>query len=343
MNPHSPKELTRRAAGTVDLLNVHGNKMVAVLRAAGLYDYVNAQSAVGGQYALPRDMVAPALTYRTHRRWRESGAVVYNVHPDMVTVACDIDYDRVAARSLDNLPHVNPVLVFPEPVACNNVDGRSSTLAAVYVTGLNHDTRQQCDTDDPQRTGLRLVMVTEERRHDRHTVEHATVHLDTRGDWFDPEELLISAAQRQHQIDPAGFTYDQHLTACRSKLTPALAVLLYVTANDMDHQAAPMRPAQRKRQGRRAANEVQPQVVNVGWREGPPLMAERRAYESRATTGGAAGGRRRAHPRRAHYAHRWADAERTVFTHRWFRKATYIHRPDSGDVPTTIVPVGRTD
>lgn len=341
--PHSAKDMTRRVAATVEHLHACEQRMISQLRQAGVFEYVNEQSDRGGKWAMLAHLVAPALIYRTHRRWREGTATVYSLHPDMVREACDVEHERVAAQSLEHLFHVNPLLVFPEPVRCVNVDGSDATLVAVYVTGLNKTTGQQCDTDDADRTGIRLVLVTRQDRDGREITEHAVVHLDTRTDWFDVEHEVREAARRQVQLDPMDFGYEQHLVASRSKLVPALAVLLYVTSNDMDHEPAPTRPADAKRKGRRQAARQQHEVVNVGWRLGPALADERRTYERTRSSGGG-GGTKAPHPRRAHYAHRWADQEHTVYTHRWFRKATYINRPDvTGDPVPTIVTVGQTD
>lgn len=332
------KELTRRAGRIVEMLDGHNQKLIAKLRRAGVYDYLNGFDE-GGKLAFPPELMTPALVHRAHKHWRDGTATVYNVHPDMAREACDVEHLRVAARSMDHLPHVNPLLVFPEPVPCVHVDGVDCVLTAVYVAGMDHRTLRLCDTDAPVRTGMRLMMVTE--HDDRQRIEYASIRLDTRTEWIDVEEEIDKAARRYTELDvlDGRWGYERHLRACRSKLMPTLAMLMYVTSTDMDHQPAPKRPADAKRAGRRSASRPI-ELVNVGWREGPEMAADRRAYEALKRGGETGGAKKVPHPRRAHYAHRWADAERTVFTHRWFRRATYVNRPELDGSPTpTIVTV----
>lgn len=274
--------------------------------------------------------MGPALIYRAYIRWQRT-STVYNFHPDMVTALGQTAHDRVPARTLDAVPHVNPMICFPHPQPCVNASGDPAHLIAAYVTGMDLAARTLCDTDDDRRTGLRLIMVTcDPARPD--SLEHAAAQLDTHATWFDFDEEVAKASQRQAQLSPDGYTVAQHATAFASKLQPALRALMYVTSKGMDNALAPVKAGRKQA---RTAGGTSPQLHDIGFREGPELVTAHRRYDSE-TRGAGTGTSPRPHPRASHYAVRWTGPGGQV-PERRFVRATYVNRPKPGQAPPPTV------
>jgi hypothetical protein len=331
----SRKEMTRRVGEYLAVLRRDNARAVATLRQAGRFDYVNSNGAIGGKFALERELVGPALIYRAYSRWQVT-STVYNFHPDMITALGETQHKKVPALTLDVVPHVNPMLCFPQPQMCVDANGDPAELIATYVTGMDTTTRTLCDTNDDRRTGLRMVVVTRNVARPE-SLEHATFKLGTRTGWLDFDAEVAKAAQRQAHLDPDGQTVEQHATASSLKLQLALRALMYVTSKGMDHAPAP-EPRKTSRKVSRKAGPVQPRIYDVGFTEGPDLAAALRQYE-RSASGTGTGGSVRPHPRRSTYAIRWTGPGGLVPESRFVR-ATYIHRPKAGEVTTpTIIAV----
>ncbi|GLZ43528.1 hypothetical protein [Actinokineospora sp. NBRC 105648] len=331
-----PRELARAAAVHLDDLRVQHANLVRVLRQTDTLRYVDEAAESSGRMAIPAPLAAPALSYRTHKRWAADG-VVYSVHPQMLDALAQVDRDRVPAGVLAHLPHRNPLLLFPSPVPCVGAAGTPTGLIAVYVSGVDAGGRRMTDTDDADCVGYRLTMVCR----DSTGLEEAATRLHIADGWFHPE--VRAAAARSADLDKAArgeraHTVAQHAAALRSKLLPALDALMYVCSlgAEIEPATAP-RAAAARRPARRAKPAAAETVHHVGWRLGPALADPARAQPATST---GTGGAKTPHPRRSHYGIRWTGPGKTVPRSTLIR-GSFINRAqlDGPPVPT-IYPAG---
>lgn len=337
------RDLARAAAQHIADLRTHQNNVRAALTRHATIDTIDAAFDTHGRAPIPAPLAAPAISYRTHRAW-ERAAVVYAMHPAIVTELASAEPARVPAAALDHLPHPNPLIVWPDPPPCVDMDGGPARILAAYIVGVGGNRRSITTTDDPDRTGYRITVVA---RLPNGILEEGGIRLDTGPhDWFDHDTAIESAAHRSVEINTAAglasSTIDAHTRALRSKIGPALDALLYVTSIGADLnplQTRTRRTPRRAASTTKARSKGDANVLGVGWTLGPALDAPRHTTPE-PVPGTTPATTKRPHPRRAYYATRWTGPGRTVPRNAYIR-ATYIHRDQLTTNPTpTIATVG---
>jgi hypothetical protein len=236
------------------------------------------------------------------RYWGKS-KIAYTVHPGLAEALADTTgTDAVPASVMRQLPHPDPLFLFPQALPVTLSDGMPGLIRGFFVTGLITlpGGNVRTSSADPEATGLQLAAFSQVGTADIPPMDWdlSSVSVPLSGEFTVVEAAAASADG--WDVDPASATRTTHQSTSAwtdTILRLCLPVLLYACSSEPDEQAE-VRPPVKKRSGtQRAAKPAR--VRQLGYRIGPGLQATRKVRPER--TGNATGRTVAAHMRRAHW------------------------------------------
>lgn len=344
------KTLRRSAADTVTLLARGARAAEHTMRQSGKWD--DFQNLLrdglflpGREMLLPAELLSPSAFLATHNYW-ERRPVVCSMHPLIVTELHKMSPSTMPTELLRHMAYDNPLIVWPVPVPVITLNAPQGELIAAWVTGIvsspESGRRGLCLGSDPERIGFRLMIVC---RHQA-GLEQMSIELPTTAEEFDPVEIVAQTVRAYARHDAAqGITRDggedHYIESAISKITPVLEAMIFLCTRDLDVRETHVRETgeDRRARYRRSPGAPDPRMFELGYRWGPDITTERRAYEQAQSTGGGFGGTFVPHPVRCFYQRHWSGPGRAVPVQRFHRPV--FRRPQKGG-PTvpTIASVG---
>lgn len=211
------------------------------------------------------------------KMWERRGRVSYDINEHFAAELYRSTSDKLPGSVFDHLPHINPLVILPDPWPING-----GLVRGFYIYGLAEGGRDNpswpCFTDDPERDALGLMFVVDVL--DEVTGEiseqmRVTMHVPTHREIF-----TLRDAVRYSMAEEKNATVGKAVTGIFEELMrPALSILLYLCCDNRD-MVEPI-PFQRQHvsshRSRKQRRERDPFFVEVGWRVGVQLHAARRA------------------------------------------------------------------
>ncbi len=318
---------------------------------APLLDQLSSGRPVTPHYSRPRgltplqqaDLIDVASHVGIFRMWARRGRVTYDLNEHLAAELYRSTSDELPGNIFDHLPHINPLVVLPEPwhVRYGSVEG---LVRGFYVFGFNQNPEQQTYTDEDIE-GLGLLFVIDLLDPETWEVSDQTyvrMNVPTGRQRFTVRQAVTFAAARAEAVwarqqDPRAVN-----RLFEDMLRPALSVLIYLCVDNRDLVEPPVAKPTRKHRRRTVSKNRDPFFVEVGWRIGPALHAARRAAGRVLEGDGIPSGVQQApHQRCGHFRRfrigkgRAGEITRWVMPY-WVRLDLL---PEDTDPITTVVPV----
>lgn len=206
--------------------------------------------------------------------WKRNGRIAYDVNEELSAALYRSKMSEVPGRLFEQLPHINPMVVLPDPWP---VEGLNAWVRGFFIFGWVGNAL--CDTNDPQREGLGLLLIYDELDEDTGEIvagEHRDMfHLPTHLDRFSPRDVI---AFTEKQLGSESTASDPMKTFI-PLLSAAFSVLTYLCCDNRDVEEVPTNT--RKKKTGKGRKERDPFWVRVGFYVGPALHeSRRRAKES---------------------------------------------------------------
>jgi hypothetical protein len=278
--------------------------------------------------------------------WKENGRVCYDLHDELANALYRSKMSAVPGELFDRIPHINPMIVFPEawPIA----DGAAGTayVRCVFVVGWNGNAL--CNTNDPDREGHALLfcydVIDEGTGEEVPGGARDLIPLPTSMEKFTVREA-IDFAGRWHSKDPDSDTRKLF----QPLLEKTFSVITYLCTDNRDVEEPPDWTAtqRRKKTGKNRKKPRDPFWVRVGWYVGPQLHDARQRASSVKRDGPSipSGIEYGPQHRAGHFKTVWIGPgktnERKQSTTRWVEPywTKLEELPENQDPPTQIVPV----
>ncbi|MBC7267418.1 hypothetical protein ACF09G_31565 [Streptomyces albogriseolus] len=223
------------------------------------------------------DLIDMASHVGVFRMWAQRGRVTYDLNEHMAAELYRSTYDELPGNIFDYLPHINPLIVLPEPWPLN-YRGSEALVRGFFLFGFNQTPEQLTYTDE-EIEGLGLLFVIDLLDHEGLEVRGQTyirMNIPTGTERFTVEQAVTFAAARADAVWSRIKDEDSVYALFEDMLRPALSILVYLCCDNRDVVEPPVvKPSRRKRKPARPSRD--PFFVEVGWRMGPALHAARRA------------------------------------------------------------------
>ena len=280
----------------------------AHLRHFGALDYAKAMLDLPDKeiaLKVPSQRIATSISitagdYAVHRLWGRT-KVVYDVNPTLMQSLADMETgDALPGGILRQLPHPNPVFVFPGGLPVLHKDQQPGILRAMYVTGRTAE-NHMCSTHHPKVDNYQLTFNSDLVDEQGMVVDMDSIRISV--------DLVEGSFTIKGLVDKIidGYAWEPLLADNASteqkrnyleKLAEfGIAHLLYVCSEKAD---TVRKPVGRKpvKNGQRPEKPIQ--VHQLGWRIGPAIKAARERLERERSTGGDGSRTVAPHIRRAH-------------------------------------------
>ncbi|MFF1701199.1 hypothetical protein [Streptomyces sp. NPDC058252] len=283
--------------------------------------------------------------------WKRNGRVIYDLHEELSDALARSRMGTVPGRLFDQLPHINPMVVLPDPWPAGPGRGteKGGWVRAFMIFGWVG--KALCNTNDPQREGLGVLYLYDVVDEDTGEIiaggARDFMPLPTGMDKFSVQDAIKHVEQWQGSVvDEAELR--RAMKSFRPLLERTFSVITYLCTdnNDVDMDAPPpwMNQRRRKKTGKnRKAQDREPFWVRVGWYVGPKLHESRKRAESARRDGPSipSGVEYSAQHRAGHFKIVWFGKGKTQFTSMWIRPywTKLEDLPEGMDPPTQIVPV----
>lgn len=285
--------------------------------------------------------------------WKRNGRVVYDLHEELASALYRSKMAKVPGSLFDRLPHINPMVVIPDPWPVGKGAGGlgEGYVRCIFIVG--HSGKGLCNSNDPNRDGLALLFcydVIDEETGELVPGEFRDViPLPMHRESFTADDAINFAEEWQGgSADPK--QRNAAIRAFRPRIQKAFAILTYLCVDNRDIKDPPewvQSPRKKKTGKNRKVQERDPFWVRVGWYVGPQLhTARQRAVAvDRAGISIPSGTEYGPQHRAGHYKTVWIGpgkaGQRTEYTTTWV--APYWTKledlPEDQDPPTQIVPV----
>jgi hypothetical protein len=260
--------------------------------------------------ALPKDirryLLSVAQDAGMRRLWQQH-RIVYEIDSDAWDSIGDASTTmEVPADALTQLPHPNPLLVFPEPIVLDLGGGQRQRVVGAYIVGnyeIGPNQRVVCSSDNPGVTGWTFTfagLVETAAGHPMTTPDGgrdlvlSRTSLDLVKGFTLGELIQRSIRQFRPMTGPGGSAVGNHPQDLPKLLSRAINMVVYLCAVNADLRPLPANPTSRRRN---PGQPKPPRVISVGFRVGTTLRAWRRAV---AEGGIGTGGTKAPHIRRSH-------------------------------------------
>jgi hypothetical protein len=282
--------------------------------------------------------------------WKRNGRVTYDLNEELASALYRSKMDKVPGAIFDRLPHINPLVMLPDPWPAGL--GRGGT-AEGYVRGFfifGWVGSALCDTNDPQREGLGVLflydVVDEETGEMVPGSARDLIPLPTGRDSFTAAEA-IKFVENWHGVPEAKAAQKDSLKTFAPLLRSVFSVITYLCCDNRDVQEPVVNERRRQKTGKnRKPSNRDPFWVRVGWYVGPALHeARRRANSSQDGLYGPSGVEYGPQHRAGHFRSVWVGPgkmgqrhqRRTVWVEPYWTKREMLE--PGKDPVTVIVPV----
>ncbi len=271
------------------------------------------------------------------RMWSSWGRVTYDLHQGLAAELHRSTSDQIPGSIFEHLPHINPLVVLPEPWIIT--DG---LVRGFYVYGLRQDPVRSmlwpCLTNDSECVALGMMFVID--LVDKSTGEvtqqiHVTTRIPNFESVFTLEDVVRASMADEYQR-AAQEAVDKQFKAL---MRPALSILVYLTCDNRDLAEPQVLPQQRQGHPGKRRQDRLPFFVEVGYRIGPGLHGDRRSV-GRVSPGESmpSGVEHAPHQKSGHFRRVRFGPRRSLVTTRWI--APYWVRLDllpEGEEPINTV------
>jgi hypothetical protein len=284
--------------------------------------------------------------------WKRNGRVAYDLDEELAAALYRSKMDKVPGRIFDRLPHINPMVVLPDPWPVKEKRGVTPTS---YVRGFfifGWVGSALCNTNDPQREGLGVLFfydhVDEETGELVPGGQRDLIPLPTGRDAFTVKEAVTHLLS-WHGDPQDGRDRSDAIKTFGPLLQAAFSVITYLCCDNRDVQEPPVNVTGRRKTGKgRKPRDRDPFWVRVGWYVGPALHEARRRANSadRSAISIPSGVEYGPQHRAGHFKTVWFGPgktnERTQSTTKWVEPywTKLEELPENVDPPTQVVPVG---
>ncbi|MFE9833966.1 hypothetical protein ACFYP4_02285 [Streptomyces sp. NPDC005551] len=311
---------------------------------------------------IPLDFARPALSVReqahivdmasqvgTYKLWAKNGRITYDLNEHLAAELYRSTYDKLPGNIFSHLPHINPLVVLPEPWLVNH-QGSDGLVRGFFIYGFNDEPDRQTLTDEDI-DGLGLLMVIDLVDLDTGDIRGQTymrLRIPTRLAEFTLAEAVDYAGGRVEAMYATGdkVAREQTWELIETLVSKALGILIYLCCDNRDAVETTPRSTGARRRGAAAPRERYPFWVEVGWKMGPQLHAARRTTGRTGSGPEVPSGVQRAAHQRAGHFHKFRVGpgrpnERTQLLTRWVRPhwVGLQELPEDMDPITTVVTV----
>ncbi len=278
--------------------------------------------------------------------WKRNGRVCYDMDPELSEALCRSKMVAVPGSLFDRIPHINPMVVLPEPwLVEESKDDGCGYVRCFFLVGYTGNAL--CNTNDPDREGLAILFCydREDEEGNRIPGSHRDLMpLPTDRERFTVDEA-VSFVQDWHGVD-AFDDKQRRKTAKTFKplLQKTFSVITYLTMDNRDVVEPEVEVRRRKKTGKnRKAPDRDPFWVRVGWYVGPALHEARmRATGPKDGNISIPSGIEHGPQHRAgHFKIIWFGPGKKQYTSKWVKPywTKKEDLPADFDPPTQIVPV----
>ncbi|MFJ2114461.1 hypothetical protein ACIOEX_21645 [Streptomyces sp. NPDC087850] len=210
------------------------------------------------------------------KMWERRGRVSYDLNEHFAAELYRSTSDKLPGSVFDHLPHINPLVILPDPWPINGALVRGFFVYGLQQGGRN-STSWVCFTDDPACDSLGMLFMVDVLHPETGEVdhrEHVTLHVPTHKEVF----TLNDAVQFSVAEENKGAVDKVTRRIFKELMAPALSVLVYLCCDNRDMvEPVPFERQLGTRKGNRQRRDREPFFVEVGWRMGVQLHAARRA------------------------------------------------------------------
>jgi hypothetical protein len=284
--------------------------------------------------------------------WKKQGRVVYDLHEELSDALARSKMTKVPGELFDRLPHINPMIVIPDPWPAGKGRGSFAEgyVRCIFVVGWSG--QGLCNSNDPDREGHALLfcydVIDEETGEISPGWARDLIPLPTSRKEFTPEEAVRFAEEWQGgTLDDAAVK--DAVRTFRPVLQKAFSVLTYLCTDNRDVQEPPAwtRKTKKKTGKNRKPRDRDPFWVRVGWYVGPKLHTarQRAASATDADISIPSGIEYGPQHRAGHFKTVWIgpgkSGQRTQSTTKWVEPywTKLEDLPEGTDAPTQVIPV----
>ncbi|MDX3260818.1 hypothetical protein PV336_16495 [Streptomyces sp. MI02-2A] len=276
--------------------------------------------------------------------WKENGRVCYDLHEELADALYRSRMVAVPGSLFDRLPHINPMIVFPEAWPVDNGESGTAYVRCFFVVGWNGNAL--CNTDDPDLEGHALLFCYDVT--DEETGEQVPggardlIPLPTAMEKFSITEA-ISFAQRWHG-EASKKDFKDLMETFKPLLERAFSVLTYLCTDNRDVIEPEVEVRRRKKTGKnRKSPDRDPFWVRVGYYVGPALHEARKRAASPKDAGVSipSGVEYGPQHRAGHFKTVYFGPGKKQYTSKWIKPywTKKEELPADFDPPTQVVPV----
>lgn len=283
------------------------------------------------------DIVTLAEQVGVWKMWASRGRVTYDFNEHFAAELYRSSSDKIPGSIFRHLPHINPLVVLPDPWPISG-----GLVRGFYVYGVRkveNGLLQKVFTDDNwDYLGLLFVVdLLDDETGEVLSQTHVEAMLPTSRDRFTLKDAVQFSTVEE--VDPR--VQGKVSEICTELLRPAMSMLLYLCCDNRDMAEPPVaQPSVHRRA--KVKRDRAPFFVEVGWRLGPKLHALRR-QAGRVQDGESipSGVEQAPHQRSGHFKRVLFGPKRSQETTKFI--APYWVRldllPDGEDPITTVVAV----
>jgi hypothetical protein len=284
--------------------------------------------------------------------WKRNGRVVYDLHEELADALYRSKMSKVPGQLFDRLPHINPMVVIPDPWPAGKGRGglAEGYVRCFFIVGFSG--MGLCSSNDPDRDGLALLFCYDVVDEDTGEIvaggHRDLIPLPMDRKTFTADEAIRFAEEWQGG-SADGKDRTEAVKTFRPILQKAFSVLTYLCTDNRDVKEPPEWVQTRKKKtGKgRKPKDRDPFWVRVGWYVGPQLHTarQRAAAVNRDGLSIPSGVEYGPQHRAGHFKTVWIgpgkSGQRTQSTTTWVEPywTKLDDLPEGVDAPTQIVPV----
>ncbi|MER6605842.1 hypothetical protein ABT282_07970 [Streptomyces sp. NPDC000927] len=241
--------------------------------------------------------------YAVYLLWRRY-KIAYDVDPTVQESLADMETtDVLPGDILRQLPHPNPLYVWPAGHEVTSQTGEQAIVRAMYVTGRTSN-RKPCDTHDERASDYQLTFVSDLLNEEGEVYTTDSIRMSFE---LSPKATSIKKIVEEVMKDfswepllPDQASRESKRNYMRSLMQFGVAHLLYACSDkaDVDRPVASRTIAKGKNKGEPTKGAILSHPF--GWRVGPAIQEAKNSVERAERSISGSGGTVRPHIRKAH-------------------------------------------